>query len=320
MKRRELITLLGSAAAIWPLVAGAQEPAMPVIGILDSTLNLVPAFRNGLSETGYVAGRNVGTELRATRQWEVLPAMAAELVRLRVAVIAAIGGPAGPVVKAATATIPIVFVTGGDPIELGLVERLSRPGGNITGVTFFAAELLQKQVGILHDLVPKAAVFGVLINPDNPRHAADADSVRVAARALGLQVHVERAGSERDLGAAFGGFARHNVRAIIVAGDSTFTRLATSVAALAVQYALPTIYGSREFAERGGFATYGANVTDAARQAGVYVGRILKGEKPSDLPVLQPSKFELVINLKVAKAISLDVPLQLQQLADEVIE
>jgi putative ABC transport system substrate-binding protein len=180
--------------------------------------------------------------------------------------------------------------------------------------------LLQKQVGILHDLVPKVAVFGVLINPDNPRHPADADSVRAAARSLGLEVHVERASSERDLDAAFGGFARHNVRAIIVAGDSTFTRLATRLAALAVQYALPAIYGSREFAERGGLATYGASVTDAARQAGVYVGRILKGEKPGDLPVLQPSKFELVINLKVAKAIGLDVPLQIQQLADEVIE
>jgi putative ABC transport system substrate-binding protein len=180
--------------------------------------------------------------------------------------------------------------------------------------------LLQKQVGILHDLVPKAAVFGVLINSDNTRHPADADSVRAAARSLGLEVHVERASSERDLDAAFDGFARHNVRAIIVAGDSTFMRLATRLATLAVQYALPAIYGSRELAERGGLASYSASVTDAARQAGVYVGRVLKGEKPGDLPVLQPSKFELVINLKVAKAIGLDVPLQLQQLADEVIE
>jgi putative ABC transport system substrate-binding protein len=320
MRRRDFITGIAGSAAAWPLTAGAQRPAMPVIGILDSTLNLVPAFRDGLSETGYVAGRNVADELRATPQWDLLPAMAAELVRLRVAVIAAIGGPAAPVAKAATGTIPIVFVTGGDPIKLGLVERLNRPGANITGVTFFAAELLQKQVGILHDLVPKAAVFGVLINTDNPRHPADADSVRAAARSLGLEVHVERVSSERDLDAAFSAFAQHNVRAIIVAGDSTFTRLAARLAALAVQYALPAIYGSREFAERGGLATYGASVTDAARQAGVYVGRILKGEEPGDLPVVQPSKFELVINLKTAKALGAKISDNVLTLADEVIE
>jgi len=262
----------------------------------------------------------LAVELRSTRQYDLLPAMAAELVRLRVAMIAAIGGSAAPAAKAATATIPIVFATGGDPVELGLVDRLNRPGGNITGVTFFAAQLLQKQVGILHDLVPKAAVFGTLVNPDNPRHVADVDRVRAAARSLGLEVHVERASRERDLDAAFGGFARHSVRAIIVAGDPTFTSLATRLAALAVQHALPAIYSSREMAEVGGLVTYGSSVTDSTRQAGVYAGRILKGDRPGDLPVVQPSKFELVINLKAAKAIGLDVSLQLQQLADELIE
>jgi putative ABC transport system substrate-binding protein len=317
--KRQFTMLLGGAAA-WPRPARAQQPAMPVIGILASAGNLVSAFHKGLSETGYVEGRNLAVELRSTRQYDLLPAMAAELVRLQVAVIAAIGANAAPAAKAAAATIPIVFATGGDPVELGLVDRLNRPGGNITRVTFFAAQLLQKQVGILHDLVPKAAVFGALVNPDNQRHAADAESVRAAARALGLQVHVAGAASERHLDAAFAELVRRNAQAIVVAGDAFFTQAGARLAALAVQHALPAIYSSRELAEIGGLVTYGASVTDATRRAGVYAGRILRGERPGDLPVMQPSKFELVINLKAAKALGLVVPNSMQLLADEVIE
>ena len=235
MRRREFITVLGGAAA-WPLTARAQQPAMPVVGILATAgTYAVVAFRKGLMETGHVEGRNVAVELRATAEYSEVPVLAAELVQRRVAVIAAIGGPAAPAAKAATATIPIVFGVGGDPVELGLVTSLNRPGGNITGVTFFAAQLLQKQVSILHDLVPKATVLGVLINPDNPRHQADASQVQAAARTLGLDVYVAKAGSERELDAAFADLARRNARTLVVAGDSFYLRAAVKLAALAEQ-------------------------------------------------------------------------------------
>jgi putative tryptophan/tyrosine transport system substrate-binding protein len=322
VKRRQFITLLGgAAAATWPLTARAQQPAMPVVGILNSAgAKWTAAFHNGLSETGHVEGRNVTIELRSSDQYREFPALAAELVGRRVAVIAAIGGLAAPAAKAATTTIPIVFSVGGDPVELGLVASLNRPGGNITGVTFFAAQLLQKQVGLLHDLVPKATVFGVLINPDNPRHAADASQVQAAVRSLGLEFHVAKAGNERDLDAAFSGLVERNVRALVVAGDAFFQRAATRIGALTQQHGVAAIFGSRELVDGGCLMTYSASLADAHRQAGVYTGRILKGEKPGDLPVMQPSKFELIINLKAAKALGLEVPLQLQQLADEVIE
>jgi ABC-type uncharacterized transport system substrate-binding protein len=320
MRRREFITVLGGAAA-WPLAARAQQPAMPVVGILATAgTGAVVAFRKGLSETGHVEGRNVALELRSTEQYAQAPALAAELVQHRVAVIAAIGGFAAPAAKAATATIPIVFSVGGDPIELGLVTSLNRPGGNITGVTFFAAQLLQKQVGILHDLLPKATALGVLINPGNPRHQADARDVQAAARTLGLGVHVAEARSEGELDAAFAGLVQRNARALIVAGDTFFLRVAAKIAALAEQHAVAAIFGSRELADAGGLMSYAASLADSHRQAGVYVGRILKGEKPGDLPVMQPTKFELVVNLKAAKAIGLDVPPTLLALADEVIE
>ena len=321
MRRREFITLLGGAAAAWPLAARAQHSALPVVGLLNSAgAKWTTAVLSGLAETGHVDGRNVAIELHASEQYGEFPAIAAELVRRRVAVIAAIGGLAAPAAKAATTTIPIVFSIGGDPVELGLVTSLNRPGGNITGVTFFAAQLLQKQVGLLHDIVPKAAVFGVLINPGNPRHAADTNQVQAAVRSLGLEFHVAKAGNERDLDAAFAGLAQRNVRALVVAGDAFFQRAAPRIAALTQQHGIAAIFGSRELVDAGCLMTYSASLADTHRQAGVYVGRILKGEKPAALPVMQPSKFELIINLKAAKALGLEVPLQLQQLADEVIE
>ena len=319
MRRRELIPWLAGAAA-WPLAARAQQPPMPVVGILNSTGNAVPSFRKGLYETGYLEGRNVAIELRTTEQYGELPALAAELVRRRVTVIAALGGLAAPAAKAATATIPIVFSIGGDPVELGLVASLNRPGGNITGVTFFAAQLLQKQVGILHDLVPSATMIGALVNPNNPRSEADASSVLAAARSLGVEVALVSAGSEDALDAAYAELARRNAGALIIAGDAFFLHAIERLAALAVQHRIATIFTSRQYAQAGGLITYGASVTDSFRQAGVYTGRILKGEKPGDLPVMQPATFELVINLKAAKAIGLDVPPHMQQLADELIE
>jgi ABC-type uncharacterized transport system substrate-binding protein len=319
MRRRQFITLLGGAAA-WPLAARAQQPAMPVIGVLDTVGNAMTAFRGGLSEVGYVEGRSVTIELRATDQNDRLPAFAAELVRRQVALIAALGGPSAPAAKVATATIPIVFSIGGNPVELGLVDSLNRPGGNITGVTFFAAQLLQKQVGLLRELVPKASVLGVLVNSSNPRAKADVASVQAAARSVALETHIVNAGTERDLDTAIASLVQRRVEALLIGGDPFILRACTEIAALTTRHAIPAIFASREYAEAGGLMTYGASVTDAFRQAGVYTGRILKGEKPSDLPVMQPTKFEFVINLKTAKALGLAIPPTLLALADEVIE
>jgi putative tryptophan/tyrosine transport system substrate-binding protein len=321
MRRRDFITLLGGTAAAWPLAARAQQQTMPVAGILNSAGDKwVAAFRKGLSEEGQVEGRNVAIELRSTAQYGEVPSLAAELVQRRVAVIAALGGPAAAAAKAATATIPIVFSVGGDPVELGLVPNINRPGGNITGVTFFAKQLVQKQVGILHDLLPKASVLGVLINPNNWRHQVDADEVEAAARTLGLGVHIAKAGTEGDLDAAFTGLVQRHAQALVIAGDAFFFRVSTKLVALAEQHSLAAIFGSREFADAGGLMSYAASLAEAHRQAGIYVGRVLKGEKPGDLPVMQPSKFELVINLKTAKALGLEIPPNLLALADEVIE
>jgi putative ABC transport system substrate-binding protein len=321
MNRRDFITLLGGAAASWPLAARAQQQTMPVAGILNSAGDKwVAAFRKGLSEEGQVEGRNVAIELRSTAQYGEVPSLAAELVQRRVAVIAALGGPAAAAAKAATATIPIVFSVGGDPVELGLVPNINRPGGNITGVTFFAKQLVQKQVGILHDLLPKASVLGVLINPNNWRHQVDADEVEAAARTLGLGVHIVKAGTEGDLDAAFTGLVQRHAQALVIAGDAFFFRVSTKLVAFAEQHSLAAIFGSREFADAGGLMSYAASLAEAHRQAGIYVGRVLKGEKPGDLPVMQPSKFELVINLKTAKALGLEIPPNLLALADEVIE
>jgi putative ABC transport system substrate-binding protein len=321
MRRREFITLLGSAAAAWPLGARGQQPEMPVVGILNSSrAENVAEFRKGLAEAGYVAGRNVAVELRSTVQYGRVAALAAELVSRRVDVIAAIGGPAAPAAKAATATIPIVFSIGGDPVELGLVPTLNRPGGNVTGVTFFAAQLLQKQIGILHELVPNAAALGILINPDNRRHQADASDAQEAARTLGVQIHVVTAREEGELQSAFVSLVERNVRALIIAGDAFFLRARSRLAVLARVYMTASIMWTREYAYAGGLMSYGTSGTDSHRQAGKYAGRILKGEKPGDLPVIQPSKFELVINLQTAKALGIEVPPMLLARADEVIE
>ena len=318
--RREFITLLGGAAG-WPLAARGQQAALPVIGLLNSVSDrFVTAFYKGLSEGGHIDGRNVAIELRSTQQYDAVPSLAAELVQRRVAVIAALGGPAAAAAKAATTTIPIVFSIGGDPVELGLVPNINRPGGNITGVTFFAKQLLQKQVGILHDLVPKASVLGVLINPNNWRHQADTGEVQAAARALGLDVYVVAAGSERDLDTAFAGLVQRHVQALVIAGDAFFFRVSTKLVALTEQHSVAAIFGSREFTDAGGLMTYGASLADANRQAGIYVGRILKDEKPGNLPVMQPSKFELIINLKAAKTLGLTISPGVLALADEVIE
>jgi putative tryptophan/tyrosine transport system substrate-binding protein len=320
--RRDFFRLLGGGATVgWPLAARAQQQTIPVVGILNSAGDRwVAAFRKGLSEEGQIEGRNVAIELRSTAQYGEVPSLAAELVQRRVAVFAALGGPAAAAAKAATATLPIVFSVGGDPVELGLVPNINRPGGNITGVTFFAKQLLQKQVGILHDLVPKVSVLGVLINPNNWRHQADTDEVQAAARTLGLDLHVAKAGSEGDLDAAFTGLVQHHAQALVIAGDAFFFRVSTKLVALAEQHSLAAIFPTREFADAGGLMSYAASLADAHRQAGVYVGRILKGEKPGDLPVMQPSKFELVINLKTAKALGLEIPPGVLALTDEVVE
>jgi putative ABC transport system substrate-binding protein len=320
MSRREFVTLLGTAAA-WPLATGAAPAAMPVVGVLDTAgIAVVAAFRAGLAEAGHVEGRNVTIELRTTDRNERLPAFAAELVRRRVDVIAALGGLSARAAKAATATIPIVFSIGGDPVEVGLVGSLNRPGGNITGTTFFAAHLLQKQVELLRELAPGAAVLGALVNPDNPRAPADIASIREAARALGLETHIVNAAVERDLAPAFAELVGRHAAALLIVGDAFFHRARSTLAQQAAGHAIPAIFWSRDYAEAGGFVSYGASVSDSYREAGAYVGRILKGEKPGDLPVLQPTKFELVINLKTARALGIEVPPTLLARADEVIE
>ena len=285
MRRREFIAGLGGAAT-WPIVGRAQQSAMPVVAILDSVgTSAVDAFRSGLRQTGYVEGRNVALELRTTEQNDRLAALTAELVRDQVAVIAAIGGPSAAAAKAATATIPIVFSIGGDPVELGLVSSLNRPGGNITGVTFFAAQLLQKELGLLREVVPNATVVGALVNPSNPRSGVDASLVQEAARSVGLDTYIVSAGTQEGLDAAFAKSAQRRVDALIIAGDPFFLRARNGIAALAVRHAIPAIFGSGEFAQAGGLMAYGASLADAHRLAGIYAGRILRGEKAGDLPV-----------------------------------
>jgi putative ABC transport system substrate-binding protein len=323
--RREFITLLGGAAAVWPLAARAQQP-IPVIGFLHTTsptgwAPYVSAFRNGLREAGYVEGQNVTIEYRwAEGHADRLPALAADLVRRQVAVIAAAGASSSLAAKAATTTIPIVFSAAIDPVAAGLVVSLSRPAGNVTGVTNLGVELLQKQVEMLHEVVPIATIVAGLVNPTFPGSEAEARDLQAAARRLGLELHVVYAGSERDLDTAFETMVRLGATALVIGVDPFFLSRRDQIAALAIRYAMPTIFYLREFAAAGALMSYGPSLTDAYRQVGIYAGRILKGEKPADLPVVQPWKFELVINLKTAKALGLDVPWFLQQRADEVIE
>jgi putative ABC transport system substrate-binding protein len=325
VKRREFITLLGGAAAAWPLAARAQQIVTPVIGFLSGfTTNpqFVTAFRQGLGEVGYVEGRNLEIEYRWAEegQYDRLSSAAADLVRRRVAVIFAGPIPAALAAKAATATVPIVFAIGSDPVESGLVDSLNRPGGNLTGVAFLAVALGSKRLELLRDLAPKIATVGLLVNPSNPNAEPQTKDTHAAATALGLQLNVLRANSQDGLDAAFPMMARQRTDALVVSADPFFINQRERLVALAAHHGVPAIYIVREFAAAGGLMSYGSNFADAHRQAGHYAGRILKGEKPGDLPVVQSAKFELVINLKTAKALGLTVPDKLLALADEVIE
>ena len=330
MKRREFITLVGGATAAWPLAARAQHPAMPMVGILHSASpdprsaywSAMAAFRRGVSESGFLEGQNVSFEFRwAEDQFSRLPNLAAELVRQNVSLIFAGGGDvAALAAKEATATIPIVFAMGADPVEQGIVTSLSRPGANVTGVTFLAVELRPKMLDVIRDLLPKVSTIAILGNPNRPNHQALLDQMLASAQARGLQVRVLAAGSGPEIDSAFKILTREPVDALLVLSDPVYLNQRDQLARLELQYRIPTVNASREAVVAGSLASYGASIEDSYYQAGIYTGRILKGEKPADLPVLQPTKFELVINLKTAKALGLIVPQALLVAADEVIE
>ena len=326
MRRRAFISLLGGAAT-WPLVAHAQQPGMPVVGFLGTAsagpfAHLVASLRRGLQETGFVEGRNVAIEYRwAEGQYDRVPALAADLVRRQVAVIVTVGGePSVAAAKAATATIPIVFNTGTDPVKLGLVASLARPGGNLTGVNIFTTELTEKRLGLLRDLVPAAPTIAVLLNPNFPAAAANVREAEAAARAIGKQVVIFNASSDAEIETAFANIVQAQCRALLVGADPFFNSRRALIVALVARHAIPAIYEWREFAEAGGLISYGTSLVEAYRQQGIYAGRILKGEKPADLPIVQLSKFELIINLNTALALGLAIPPGVLAIADEVIE
>jgi putative ABC transport system substrate-binding protein len=327
LKRREFITLLGGAAITWPLAARGQQPAMPVIGFLgpasaDGYASYVEGFRQGLSAAGFVEGRNAAVEYRwADNQLDRLPALAAELVARQVAVIATGGATAAALAaKAATSSIPIVFAIGADPVKFGLVVSMNRPGGNVTGVSFLANTLVAKQLQLLQGLLPASGVIGVLVNPGNPNAVSDSTQAQAAATSLALKVHVVHTFAESDFDAAFGDLSRAQASAVLVFPDALFTDVRERLTELATRHKLPALYPDRSYVEAGGLMSYGSSRTDAFREAGIYVDRILRGEKPADLPVQAPTKYELVVNLKTAKALGLEVPPTLLARADEVIE
>jgi putative ABC transport system substrate-binding protein len=327
LNRRQFITLLGGAAAAWPLTASAQQRLMPVIGYLGpesptAFASRVRAFRQGLGETGYVEGRNVAIEFRwAESQHSRLPALAADLVGRQVAVIVAPGGAPGALAaKSVTTTIPIVFEMGADPIAIGLVSSLNRPGGNLTGVSSLNVEVTPKRLQILHEAVPTASVVAVLVNPTSPTTDSQLKNVQPAAQARGLQFHVLHASTERDLDTVFATLLQLRAGGLVVASDTFFAMHSEQLAALTIRHAVPTIHQSRDFAIAGGLMSYGGSFVESHRQAGVYTGRVLKGDKPADLPVQQVTKFELFINLKTAKTLGLTFPLSLLGRADQVIE
>jgi putative ABC transport system substrate-binding protein len=327
MKRRELIGGLAGAAIAFPLAARAQQPQLPLIGFLHSGspgpfAHLVAAFREGLREAGYVEGQNVAIEFRwAEGHYDLLPEMAADLVRRQVAVIVSGGGlPVALAAKSMTRAIPIVFNGGGDPVGLGLVASLNRPGGNVTGVNVFAVALGAKRLGLLRDIVPNATLIAVLLNTNNPNTASQLTDIQEAARGLGQPIHFAKATTERDVDAAFASFADFRPDAMLVAADPFLYSRRNQIVRLAARQALPALYEQREFVLAGGLASYGTSLAYGYRQVGLYAGRILNGEKPADLPVVQSTKFELVINLRTAKALGLSVPSPLLSQADEVIE
>ena len=328
MKRREFITLLGGAAVAWPLAVRAQQRALPVIGFLSGAspgpyAPFLTAFQKGLTETGYIDGHNVAIEYRwAEGQNSQLPALAAALVNRQVAVMVATGGtPSALAAKSATATIPIVFLVAVDPVEIGLVAGLNRPGGNATGMNFLLAELETKQLGLLHELlVPAARRVGLLVNPTTPLTKAVMRNVTAAASAIGVEIDVVQASDSREIEAAFATLVHNRADALLVGPDAFLLTRRLQLATLAARHALPAIYNVREYAEAGGLMSYGTSQTEAYRQVGIYTGKILKGAKPDDLPVMQSSKFEFVINLPTARAIGVEIPPTLLGRADEVIE
>jgi putative ABC transport system substrate-binding protein len=327
MQRREFIRLVSGAAAAWPFAVRAQQSAIPVVGFLHSGVEaqsgpVLIGFRKGLNEAGFVEGRNIEIQNRfAEGHYDRLPAMAADLVKRQVAVLAVGGGVHTAIAaKASTAKIPVVFAIGSDPVQFGLVESLNRPGGNITGVSFFTAQLEAKRLGLLSELVPAASNFGALINPTNDNAKNQLKDIEQGGRAVNRAITILRARNEREIEAAFASFVEQRVNALLVAADPYFNGQRTKIVALAARYNLPAIYEWREFVEAGGLASYGTNLLDAYRLAGVYVGRVLKGEKPADLPIVQTTKFYFVINLKTAKTLGLTLPAGPLSAVDEVIE
>ena len=327
MRRREFITLLGGAAVTWPVAARAQQPTRPVVGYLhsatsDTAAHFVVAFRNGLKESGYVEGQNVTVEYRfAEGQYDRLAALAADLVQRKVAVIVASGGdPPALAAKAASATIPIIFISSSDPVKLGLVASLNRPGGNATGVNVFTSMMAAKRLELLRELVPQDAVLAALVNPGSPSAVTQSEDLQEAARVSKQKLIVLKASTESDIDLAFATLVQQRAAALLVDTDAFFLNRRNQFSALAAHHRIPTIYAQREFVVAGGLMSYGVSLADMNRQLGVYVGRVLKGEKPADLPVQQPTKFEFVVNLITAKVLDLEIPAKLLVLADEVIE